>query len=276
MNPAANERMKIALASPRVPTSIDDGLEQVHRLMADAAARGAAIVCFPENYVPGLRGVGFDVPPFEPADEARVIDAVGRWAGQLGIATILGAEHVAAAGRQIAAFVFDARGTLQGIQAKTQLDPTENWYYVPGESRRMFEVDGLRFGIAICHEGFRYPETVRWAATRGAKIVFHPHCAVAERECVVPTEWGAKHSAYYEKAMMMRSIENTIYFASVNYALQYPESATSVIDPSGRCVAYLPYGQEGVLIEEIDLDKATGLIAKRFAPERYLDSILDS
>src|SRR4051812_38248957 len=268
--------MKIALASPGVAPSIDDGLEQVHRFMAEAAARGAAIVCFPENYIPGLRGVGFEGPPFEPADEARVIDAVGRRAGQLGIATILGAEHIAPAGRQIAAFVFDARGMLQGIQVKTQLDPTENRYYVPGESRRMFEVDGVPFGIAICHEGFRYPESVRWAATRGAKIVFHPHCAVAERACVLPAEWGAKDSAYYEKAMMMRSIENTIYFASVNYALQYPESATSVIDPSGRCVAYLPYGQEGVLIENIDLDKATGLIAKRFAPERYLESILDS
>src|SRR3954468_4755988 len=169
--------MKIALASPAVAASIDEGLEKVHRLMAEAAARGAAIVCFPENYIPGLRGVGFEVPPFEPADEARVIDAVGRWAGQLGMAVILGAEHIAPAGRQIAAFVFDARGTLLGHQTKNQLDPTENWYYVPGESRRMFEVDGVPFGITICHEGFRYPESVRWAAVRGAKIVFHPHCA---------------------------------------------------------------------------------------------------
>ena len=38
----------------------------------------------------------------------------------------------------------------------------------------------LTFGIAICHEAFRYPETVRWAAVRGAKIVFHPHCTGSE------------------------------------------------------------------------------------------------
>jgi hypothetical protein len=33
----------------------------------------------------------------------------------------------------------------------------------------------LTFGVTICYEGFRYPETVRWAARRGAHIVFHPH-----------------------------------------------------------------------------------------------------
>ena len=44
--------------------------------------------------------------------------------------------------------------------------------------------------------------------------------------------------------MTMRSIENTIYFASVNYAVRYQESATSLITPSGECQAFLPYGQE--------------------------------
>jgi hypothetical protein len=74
---------------------------------------------------------------------------------------------------------------------------------------------------------------------------------------------------YYEKAMLMRSIENTIYFASVNYALRFQEAATSLITPSGRCQAFLPYGQEGVLVQEINVEQATGLLAKRYAPERY-------
>jgi apolipoprotein N-acyltransferase len=72
--------------------------------------------------------------------------------------------------------------------------------------------------------------------------------------------------------MMMRSIENAIYFASVNYALRFQESATSLIDPSGRCQAYLPYGQEGVLVQSIDAEKATGSLAMRYAPERYQES----
>jgi hypothetical protein len=70
---------------------------------------------------------------------------------------------------------------------------------------------------------------------------------------------------------MMRSIENTIYFASVNYALRFQESATTLIDPAGQCQAYLPYGREGVLVQEINPELATGLLAQRYAPDRYPD-----
>jgi predicted amidohydrolase len=185
------------------------------------------------------------------------------------VATVLGMEWHSNVGRQIAAVVLDASGEIQGIQTKNQLDPTEDPLYVPGHTRQLFEINGLKFGVAICHEGFRYPETVRWAAARGAKLVFHPHCTGSDKTGVRPTQWGAAEGPYYEKAMMCRGLENTIYFASVNYAFRYQESATSLIGPSGECVAYLPYGQEGVLVQVIDAEKATGLLAGRYAPERY-------
>src|SRR5206468_6579236 len=153
----------------------------------------------------------------------------------------------AEAGRLNVAVVFDARGRVQGCQTKNQVAPSEDPFYVPGTTRQIFEVNGVKFGVAICHEGWRYPETVRWAAVRGAKIVFHPQHTGSEREGVRPTRWGDPAGPYYEKAMMCRGLENTIYFASVNYALRFPESATSLIDPSGRCQAYLPYGAAGVL-----------------------------
>jgi predicted amidohydrolase len=245
--------MIVALASPRVATSLDDGMENVRRLIADASARGAEIVCFPEAYLPGLRGVDIDVPPFE-------------------IATIMGMERLTDAGRQIVAVVFDAEGRVQGYQTKNQLAPSEDPFYVPGDTRRIFEVNGTRFGVVICHEGWRYPETVRWAAARGARIVFHPQHTGSNHDDIRLKEWGGADRPYYEKAMVMRSIENTIYFASVNYALRFPESATALIDPSGECQAYLPYGQEGVLVQSINPDEATGLIASRFAPARYQES----
>jgi predicted amidohydrolase len=178
-------------------------------------------------------------------------------------------EWLANGGRQIAAVVLDSRGEIQGVQTKNQLDPTEEPLYVPGHSRQLFEVNGLKFGVAICHEGFRYPETVRWAAARGAKIVFHPHCTGSDQAGIHRTQWGETSAPYYEKAMMCRGLENTIYFASVNYAFRYQESATCLISPSGECLAHLPYGQEGVLVQAIDREAATGLLASRYAPERY-------
>jgi predicted amidohydrolase len=264
--------MIIGLASPRVASSLEDGLERIARLVADAGSRGAEIVCFPEAYLPGLRGQDFEPIPWSPTVEERAVDEVSEIARSSQVAMILGLERVAGTARRISACVINADGTIQGEQIKTQLDPSEDQFYTPGNSRRLFEVNGVPFGIAICHEGWRYPETVRWAASRGAKLVFHPQHTGNETQGVSLTEWGASANPYYESAMMMRSIENAIWFASVNYALRYPEAATSIIDPSGNCHAYLPYGEEGILVTSIDVDAATGLLARRYAPERYQES----
>jgi predicted amidohydrolase len=261
--------MIIGLASPRVATSLDDGLERIGRLLAEASARDARIVCFPEAYLPGLRGQDFEVVPFEREDQDRVLEAVTALARRHAVATILGMERLTDGGRQIVAVVIDTLGRIQGYQTKNQLDPSEDKFYVPGDTRRLFEIDGVKFGVAICHEGWRYPETVRWAATRGARIVFHPQHTGNEQAGIRLTRWGQPDAPYYEQAMLMRSRENTIYFASVNYALRYQESATSLIGPTGECQAYLPYGQEGVLVRALDLEEATGLLATRYAPERY-------
>jgi predicted amidohydrolase len=261
--------MIIALASPRIASTLDDGLEKIKQLLSEASGQGAGIVCFPEAYLPGLRGQDFAVLPWDQAQQELVLHTVAEWARAFSVATILGLEVVTEAGRQIASFVIDVRGQIQGYQTKNQIDPTEDQFYVPGNARQLFEINGVKFGVAICHEGWRYPETVRWAAMRGAKIVFHPQHTGSEQAGVRLTQWGAAGNPYYEKAMMMRSRENTIYFASVNYALRFQESATSLIAPSGECQAYLPYGQEGVLVQAINLAEATGLLATRYAPERY-------
>lgn len=266
--------MIIALATPRVAASIEEGLEKVRQFLAEAAAQQAEIVCFPEAWLPGLRGLDFAVLPFEREQHELMFKTVSQWAREYKVATIMGTERMTDAGRQIAAYVFDASGELQGIQTKNQLDPTEQPNYIPGNTRQIFAVNGVKFGVAICHEGFRYPETVRWAAVRDAKIVFHPHCTGSDIAGPQLTEWGAATNPYYEQAMMMRSRENTIYFASVNYAFRFQESATCLIDPSGECQSYLPYGQEGLLVQEIKLEEATGLLAKRYAPERYQEGIV--
>ncbi|MBN9519397.1 carbon-nitrogen hydrolase family protein [bacterium] len=261
--------MRIALASPPVASSLDDGLAHTDRLLAEAAARGSAVVCFPEAYLPGLRGLDFDVPPFTRADQERVLAAASEMTRRHRVAAILGLEWHTAAGRHIAGVVLDAAGELVGVQTKNQLDPTEEPLYVPGRTRRLFDVAGLKFGVAICHEGFRYPETVRWAAARGAQVVFHPHCTGSDKTGTVPTTWGDPAGAYYEKAMMCRALENTVYFASANYAFRYQESATTLVGPQGERVTHLPYGEAGVLVADLDLSAATGKLARRYAPERY-------
>jgi len=61
----ANETLRIGLAAVRNHPSIEERLRTLDRVLAEAAAKGVAIVCFPETYIPGLRGMDFPVPPHD-------------------------------------------------------------------------------------------------------------------------------------------------------------------------------------------------------------------
>jgi predicted amidohydrolase len=263
--------LRIGLASTRVPATREDGLATVERFLAEAASRGAAIVCFPETYLPGYRGLGFAPPAVDQDAQERALQRVRDAARRNRVAAIVPMEWASSARLLNLAFVVNADGTIQGCQAKNQLAPEEEPIYAPGNERRLFAVDGVPFGIAICHEGWRYPETVRWAAARGARVVFHPNLAGSESEGSVPRYWGEPAPPFFENAMIARAMENQIYFASVNFALRYPETATSVVAPDGTCVAYTPYGEEALLVVDIEPEMATGRYARRLAPERYQD-----
>src|SRR5665213_995397 len=234
--------MKIALASPPFPKSINDGISQVEKLIKASATDGAEIICFPESYIPGYRGEEFKVTKASPGELRSALDKVCAMAAKYSIAVILPMDWYEGNNFLNAAFVISATGEVLGYQTKNQLDPSEDNIWTPGTGRKIFSVNGVKFGIVICHEGFRYPESVRWAAMRGAKIVFHPQLTGNNISGPQLTEWGNKANPYYEKAMMMRALENTIYFASVNYAMRFQESATSLIAPDGKCLAHQSYG----------------------------------
>jgi hypothetical protein len=80
-------------------------------------------------------------PNVGPAEQERVLQAVAQQARTYAVATILGTERLTEAGRQIAAFVFEAEGRIQGYQTKNQIDPSEVQFYVPGTARRLFEIN---------------------------------------------------------------------------------------------------------------------------------------
>lgn len=262
--------MKIALASPPFPESINTGLVWIEKLVEKAAKDKAEIICFPESYIPGysvMTEFSTETPTIEILKNA--LDKVCQIAAKNEIAVIIPMDWYLPEGLANLAFVISNKGEILGYQTKNQLDPTEDNVWIPGTTRQIFEVNGVKFGITICHEGFRYPESVRWAAQNGAKIVFHPHFGGSNIKGTKLTEWGSKNNPYYEKAMMMRALENTIYFASANCAFNYPDSASSVIAPDGTCIAHETYGKPGVLIAEIEPELATGFLAKRFKNNLY-------
>jgi len=261
--------MKIALASPPIPASVSDGLAWLDKLSSEAAQRQAAIICFPETFIPGYPTGEYQPEERSEAKMKHALDEARAIAAKHHIAIILPMDWYGSDGLLNLAFVISAKGEVLGYQTKNQLDPTEDNIWIPGTERSLFEIDGVKFGITICHEGFRYPESTRWAARQGAAIVFHPQCTGSNVSGNKPAEWGHKDNPYYEKAAMLRAMENTIYFASVNYHFTYPHSASAVIDPSGQCLGHQDYNMPGVIVVEVDTEKATGLLAKRFKPQLY-------
>jgi len=268
MNDGSNS-LRIGLATvPNAPT-VEERLVTLDRILAEAAEQQVAIVCFPEAYIPGLRGFDFYVPPLDQKRQEAALERIQQSCATYGVAAIVGMEWETELGAHNAAVVVNRDGTIQGWQTKNQLPLEEAPYYVPDGKRQLFSVDEVPFGVTICHEGWRYPEATRWAAVRGAKIVFHPQLTGCDNSGPTLERWGDPDNPYYEKAMLMRSIENTVYFASVNYAFAYPESATSVIGPEGDLLAYFPYREEGLLVVDVDLNAATGLIASRYDAGLY-------
>lgn len=261
--------LRIGLAAARNVPSVEERLQTVDRFLKEAASQDVAIVCFPEAYLPGLRGMDFPVPAHDQGRQEAALEEVRASAQRHGVAVVIGMEWESEAGLHNVALVVSRDGTVMGYQAKNQIPVEEEPYYVPDGRRRLFEVDGVPFGITICHEGWRYPESVRWSAVRGARLVFHPHLTGSDRTGMCIERWGDPSSPYYEKAMIARGVENTIYFASVNCAMRYQESATSLIGPDGDCVAYVPYGEEQLLVHDLDLSRATGFCAHRYNPDFY-------
>jgi predicted amidohydrolase len=190
---------------------------------------------------------------------ARIADA----ARAARCAAVIGTERWVAGKLVATALVLDANGRGLGFQDKVQIDPTEEGTYEPGGERRVFRLGDVTIGVVICHEGWRYPETVRYAARHGAEVVFHPHYSAPEPGAFRPTTFADPANTFHEKAALCRAAENTIYFASVNYATAGSPTTSVVADPDGGVVAWQPYGEAALLFAELDLAKATRFLANR-------------
>lgn len=257
---------RIALANIRFPRSPEDSVELALQAIEQAAIAGARVICFPECFVPGYRGMGKQVPPPDQQFLEQAWSRIAAAAGRAKVCVVLGTERVVDNDLRITALVINRDGTIAGFQDKVQLDPSEDVMYSAGFERHVFETDGLKFGVAICHEGWRYPETVRWPVRNGAQVVFHPHFHEAEVGSYVPSSFADPENTFHEKAILCRAAENTCFVASVNCASEGSPTTSAVVGPDGVLIGYQPYGKEGLFVVDIDPELATGLLAKRYKP----------
>ncbi len=267
MNKAKPGKLRIGLAALEQAASVQAGVDKLKSVLRECKRRRVDIVCTPETYLPGLRGADFDLPdPDQPVMETALAQLRSACRDN-GVMAIIGMEWRSALGLENRATVISAAGRILGHQTKNQITPGgESENYVADGKRQMFTVNGVKFGLSICHEAWRYPETVRWAAVHGARIVFNPQVTGSDKAGHRLSKWG---NTFYEKAMQCRAGENSIYFASVNQAMKYQNSATSLIDPDSELIDHIPYRRKGLLVANIDPSLSTRLYAKRYRPDLY-------
>ena len=259
--------IRIAVASTPLTATLDEAVPAAVAAIEEAGRLGARIVCLPETAIPGHRVQARRVPDVSVEALTDAIATIADAARRARVVAIVGTERPTPTGREIVAVVIDADGARLGEQAKTQIDPTEEADYVPGHGRRVFTAAGVTFGIAICHEAFRFPEITRSLVLAGARVVFIPHFVTTD-DASLPTRWGDAANPYNEKAIMCRALENTVFVAAANNAGPDQGSITGVIDPDGTLVASVAYGVAGVVAADLDLDRADRRLALRWAPER--------
>ena len=244
--------MRIGLAQTRQTDDFDANVEAVFRYLAMAAAEGVQIVCFPETQTVGYRvDIAPTNAPVPTLELERVHGEVAARCGELGIACILGTETPSPREKPYnTALIIDSDGEILGTHHKAKLTPLDLLAYTPGESFETFELFGVRVGVVICFEGFRFAETTAECVRQGAQLVFQP-----QNNTTRPNDWK---TPIHHAMITTRAAENTVWFASCNACLPPHQNCRSlVIAPDGRLHAQTELKRQELLATEIDLDLAT-------------------
>jgi predicted amidohydrolase len=150
--------MSLAMATCQPTASSDprtNGAE-VRRMLRASAAAGARLAHFPEGFLSGYAVE--DVAAWEDVDWAVVrdeLEEVAALAGELGMWVVLGSAHPLTPPHRPhnSLYVISDEGRLVDRYDKRKCSHTElTRFYTPGFESVVFDVDGFRFGMALCIE----------------------------------------------------------------------------------------------------------------------------
>lgn len=135
----------------------------------------------------------------------------------------------------------------------------ERTYFQRGNEYPVWNTKLGKIGIVICYD-VCFPETSRILALRGAELM------------LVPSAWRASHyfKEWWDLNLACRALDNLLYVAAVNRCGQSGEEIfagkSQVISPIGEVLAAFDVEEEGILYQEIDLE--------RVAKEREFNTVL--
>ncbi|GAB7388727.1 nitrilase-related carbon-nitrogen hydrolase [Bacillaceae bacterium] len=241
----------------------DHANEKHIKLIGEAAAQGAQIVCLQEV---------FNTPYFcteqkakwyqaaEPIPDGPTTQLFMEVAKKHGIVLVLPIYEKAAEGVYYnAAAVIDADGTYLGKYRKNHIphvqagkNPNhgfwEKYYFKPGNlGYPVFDTAYGKIGVYICYDR-HFPEGARILGLAGAEIVFNPSATVAGLSEYL---WKLEQPAHaVANGYYVGAINRVGYEAPWNFGEFYGQSY--LVDPRGNFVAMGSRDRTEVVIGEMD------------------------
>ena len=223
-------------------------LARIAELTADAAARGAQVVVFPEY-------ASYFVDPMDAslAENAETLDgefvrALRAAASAHGVTIVAGLVETAGERVSNTLVAVDGAGVRATYRKQHLYDAfgqTESDWIAPGSVTAVetFDVGGLRFGLMTCYD-LRFPEVARTLVDAGADVL------------VVPAEWvrGPLKEHHWTTLLAARAIENTAFVVAADHPAPIGVGRSQIIDPQGVVLAGLASG-EGVALAGLDLSE---------------------
>jgi omega-amidase len=202
-------------------------LEKIRPLVHHAAASGAHMICFPEQFA-----TGWDPRSTNHAEERNgtIVSALRKMAQENRIA-ILGSLREKGAGHpNNTALIIGDNGEILAAYAKIHLFSPggEDQQFSPGSELGIFRLGQLTCGLAICYD-LRFPELFRIYARQGVQAMF------------VPSAWPASRRKHWELFVTARACENQMYVTGINTTGTTPVDSYAggslTADPNGTIIA---------------------------------------
>jgi len=236
--------------------------------IAEAAGRGAQVICLPEMYRTRYLCQSETHAHFDLAEglDGPSVQALAPVARQHGVAVVVPIFERRAPGLyHNSAVILDADGSVAGLYRKMHIpdDPAfyEKFYFTPGDlGFTATDTRHGRIGTLICWDQW-FPEAARLTALAGAAVLFYPtaigwHPAEKAR-------FGASQRDAWRTAQRAHAIANGCYVAAVNRVGHERErdgadglefwGTSFVCDPHGVVIAEASTGGEEILVATVDL-----------------------
>lgn len=208
---------KVAAAQFSPTSDVDANLARIAELAAEAVARGAGLVVFPELSLTGL---------VDPASRAEPLSGVAvtrlyAIAARLGVHIVAGLAEAEGDAVYNAAVLVGPEGVVGGYR-KTHLSDHDRPWATAGDRWRVFDLPLGRVGLLIGHDAL-FPEAGRVLALKGCDLIACPaaqsgvfsygHAGTTVRQNYpIPTGADPVHWHHFRA----RAGENNVVFAFAN------------------------------------------------------------